>query len=380
VPITRFNKKRLPAKGDGSICPEIESHEQFLRSLYIEERRSERSGRPFALMLLASAKLFRADRRVAAVDAFLAALRRGVRETDRIGWHKSGSSIGIIFTEIGDTAPKTLSEILHAKVSTVLTSTLKSEEIEQVQLSLHLYPENWSGHDGNFVHEPEVFPDTTPGTVRLKGLSAAKRVIDIVGSLLAIALIFPVLVATAIAVKLTSSGPILFKQQRVGQNGRTFMFLKFRSMLHQSSAALHQDFVKRFIAGDSVDYAQAGESKPVYKMTKDPRLTSIGAFLRRSCLDELPQLYNVLRGDMSLVGPRPPIPYEVECYSAWHRRRLQSIKPGITGLWQVMGRSKVSFDEMVRMDLRYVKSVSPWLDIKIMLMTIRVVFRGDGAY
>jgi lipopolysaccharide/colanic/teichoic acid biosynthesis glycosyltransferase len=148
----------------------------------------------------------------------------------------------------------------------------------------------------------------------------------------------------------------------------------------QSGDAVHQDYMKRFIAGDIVVKEPAGEGRTVYKLTKDPRLTSIGAFLRRSSLDELPQLFNILRGDMSLVGPRPPIPYEVKSYRAWHRRRLWSVKPGLTGLWQVTGRSSVSFDEMVRLDLRYAKSWSLWLDTKILLKTPLAVLGGVGAW
>jgi lipopolysaccharide/colanic/teichoic acid biosynthesis glycosyltransferase len=218
-----------------------------------------------------------------------------------------------------------------------------------------------------------------PGARAKKDIPIAKRLMDITGSILALLLFSPLLFATAIAVKLTSKGPVFFKQKRVGQYGRSFTFLKFRSMHFQSSDAVHQDYIKRFIAGEIGRSEQSDGGKPVYKLTNDPRLTRIGAFLRRSSLDELPQLFNVLRGDMSLVGPRPPVPYEVNCYNAWHRRRLWSAKPGITGMWQVMGRSRVSFDEMVRLDLRYAKSWSLWLDTKILLKTPMAVFGGEGA-
>ncbi|HLX45879.1 MAG TPA: sugar transferase, partial [Bryobacteraceae bacterium] len=135
------------------------------------------------------------------------------------------------------------------------------------------------------------------------------------------------------------------------------------------------------IAGNANSSKPAGGAQTsVYKITNDPRITTVGRFLRKTSLDELPQFLNVLRGDMSLVGPRPPIPYEVECYDIWHKRRLLAVKPGITGLWQVRGRSKTSFDEMVRLDLKYGETWSLWLDVKILLETPRAVFTGDGAY
>jgi lipopolysaccharide/colanic/teichoic acid biosynthesis glycosyltransferase len=146
---------------------------------------------------------------------------------------------------------------------------------------------------------------------------------------------------------------------------------------------IHRDFVKSFIAGkpdSATDGHKDGQKAPVYKITNDPRVTSIGRFMRRTSLDELPQFWNVFIGEMSLVGPRPPIPYELEAYDVWHRRRLLEVKPGITGLWQVRGRSSTTFDEMVRLDLQYSRTWSPMLDIKILLDTPRAVLMGDGAY
>jgi lipopolysaccharide/colanic/teichoic acid biosynthesis glycosyltransferase len=142
-----------------------------------------------------------------------------------------------------------------------------------------------------------------------------------------------------------------------------------------SNSHIHQEYVKQFISGTI-----AKEQGVTYKITQDPRLTRIGGFLRKSSLDELPQLINVLKGEMSLVGPRPAIPYEIAFYQMWHRTRFLEVKPGITGLWQVTGRSKTTFDDMVRLDLRYVKQRSFWVDIKILLRTPQAVFSGEGAY
>ena len=190
----------------------------------------------------------------------------------------------------------------------------------------------------------------------------------------------PVFLLLAVLVKLTSNGPIFFRQQRVGRYGIPFEFLKFRSMYASTDAAIHKEYVKKFIAGKATPAGSSPETKVTYKLTNDPRVTWIGRIMRRTSLDEIPQFWNVLEGKMSLVGPRPPIPYELETYDIWHRRRLLESRPGITGLWQVHGRSKTTFDEMVRLDLKYSRIWSPMLDVKILLQTPRAVFSGDGAY
>jgi lipopolysaccharide/colanic/teichoic acid biosynthesis glycosyltransferase len=149
-----------------------------------------------------------------------------------------------------------------------------------------------------------------------------------------------------------------------------------------NNAEIHKDYVKKFIAGKAGASGSGsnGDTKNVFKITNDPRVTWLGRIMRRASFDELPQFWNVLRGEMSLVGPRPPIPYEIESYDVWHRRRLLEVKPGITGLWQVHGRSKTTFDEMVRLDIQYSRTWTPLLDAKILLRTPRAVISGDGAY
>ena len=190
----------------------------------------------------------------------------------------------------------------------------------------------------------------------------------------------PFFVAIAIAIKLTSKGPIFYRQVRLGQYGKRFTFLKFRSMYYRNDPSIHEQYVKQYIAGATGTESAVGCAQKPFKLTADPRITPFGRFLRKSSLDELPQFLNVLAGHMSLVGPRPPVTYEFEHYDLWHRQRLMMMKPGITGLWQVAGRSRVKFDDMVRMDIRYVKSWSLWLDIKILLQTPVVILLGDGAY
>jgi exopolysaccharide biosynthesis polyprenyl glycosylphosphotransferase len=205
-----------------------------------------------------------------------------------------------------------------------------------------------------------------------------KRVSDIVIAALVITITSPVWLVISLLVKMGSRGPVLFRQERVGMDGRIFLCYKFRTMHSDADENLHREAYEKNIAG--IGEANAGsDDKPVFgKVKNDPRVTGMGKFLRRSSLDELPQLLNVLTGDMSVVGPRPPIPYEVEAYELWHRRRLD-MKPGITGLWQVSGRNRLSFDEMVRIDIYYIENWSLWLDLKIILLTLPAVLRGDGA-
>jgi lipopolysaccharide/colanic/teichoic acid biosynthesis glycosyltransferase len=187
------------------------------------------------------------------------------------------------------------------------------------------------------------------------------------------------LLAICVAIKLTSKGPIFFRQERLGQYGRRFTFLKFRTMYFRSDHAIHKEYVTRFIAGEK-GTQQNGVTQPAFfKLKADPRVTAIGRLLRRTSLDELPQFMNVLLGEMSLVGPRPPVQYEFDAYDVWHKRRVLVVKPGITGLWQVEGRSRVTFDEMVRLDFRYAASWSLWLDAKILLRTPMAVLSGAGA-
>lgn len=206
-----------------------------------------------------------------------------------------------------------------------------------------------------------------------------KRVIDIIGSLVGLIFLSPIFLLIAILIKLDSSGPVIFKQTRVGLGGRTFTFYKFRSMYENNDSSVHRKYIGDLIRGTARATARTVGAKKVFKMDKDPRITRVGRVLRRTSLDELPQLFNVLKGDMSLVGPRPGLLYEVKMYKDWYTRRLMTL-PGITGLWQVSGRSQRTFDEMVALDLKYIYNWSLWLDIKILLKTIFVVLSRQGAW
>ena len=198
-------------------------------------------------------------------------------------------------------------------------------------------------------------------------------------------LLAPLFVVIAIAIKLSSRGPVLFRQERLGRQFMPFTFYKFRSMYAGSDQDVHKAYVTRLIGGQpeteraSGNEMEADEKTRIFKITRDSRVTPVGRLLRRTSLDELPQFWNVLRGDMSLVGPRPCMQYELEQYADWHALRLIDVKPGMTGLWQVTARNTVGFDEMVKLDLAYVNQRSLWLDIKILIRTPMAVVSGLGA-
>ena len=212
---------------------------------------------------------------------------------------------------------------------------------------------------------------TTPA---LKGRQLlVKRAVDLIGGLGGLVLASPLMLLLAAAIKLDSPGPAIFGQERIGSGGRRFRVLKFRTMRHGASDAAHRELIRRLQADEVAPLPPS----PVYKLVDDDRVTRVGRWLRRTSLDELPQLFNVLRGQMSLVGPRPPVPYEFEGYDHWQFDRLQ-VKPGITGLWQVSGRSRVSFRQMCELDVEYVRRWSLWLDLQILLKTIPVVLFNSG--
>jgi exopolysaccharide biosynthesis polyprenyl glycosylphosphotransferase len=208
-----------------------------------------------------------------------------------------------------------------------------------------------------------------------------KRVMDLLGGAVVLLLALPAMLVVAIAIKIDSSGPVLFRQERVGIGGRRFRVLKFRTMYHGVPDTAHRELVTKMLQGDEVSAAQVGsDGKVAFKLTNDARVTRVGRWLRRHSLDELPQLINVLRGEMSLVGPRPPLPYEFDQYEQWQFHRLQA-RPGMTGLWQVSGRNRLSYRQMCELDLEYVRRWSLWLDLRILLKTIPVVlFNSSNAY
>jgi exopolysaccharide biosynthesis polyprenyl glycosylphosphotransferase len=206
-----------------------------------------------------------------------------------------------------------------------------------------------------------------------------KRLIDSFVSLCVMVLGFPFLLAIAVLIKITSKGPVFFTQARIGEYGKVFTMFKFRTMKTNCDDSLHREFTRDFIQGEVLKSTLDERESSVYKLKNDPRVTAVGNFLRRTSLDEIPQFINILKGEMSIVGPRPPLVYEYEYYEDWHKLRL-TVKPGLTGLWQVSGRSSVPFHEMVMLDLYYIENWSLLLDTKIMLQTVPVMLVGIGGY
>ena len=315
-----------------------------------ERKRSERSGKPFLLMLIESGLTNKSGRQERMLLDIVSALETATRDTDVKGWQKTGHSVGVIFTEIADADKPTIVATMLTRVSDALRNVLSAEQFSRIGISFHAFPTHNDVEFPSTPADPTLYPDIARRENGRKSFRVIKRVIDVAGSVFALLLFAPVFVLIILAVKLSSKGPVLFRQTRIGQNGIPFTFVKFRSMYVNNDPAIHKQYVRRLIAGDvrqPGSNSDGNGSGCVYKLTSDSRITPVGNLLRRTSLDELPQLINVLRGEMSLVGPRPPIAYEVEAYDVWHRSRLLEMKPGITGLWQVNGRSRVTFDEMV---------------------------------
>jgi exopolysaccharide biosynthesis polyprenyl glycosylphosphotransferase len=351
----------------------------FLGMLCLDRKRAERSGKKLALLLLDAEDAEPTGRKAQILDGVIKAANVARRETDPAGWYKQNAVLGIIFTELGPVDATTAINKLSDKVREALVANLKPEDLAYVYLTVHVFADDSDDHGSSIPANTAFYPDLLH-THKSKKLSlVVKRTMDIVGSLAVLILFSPLFLLVAVLVKLTSKGPVLFKQERLGQFGKTFDCLKFRSMSVNNDLKIHREFMKRVINGEHNGHAHGGPT-PVYKMTSDPRITRIGKFIRRTSLDELPQFINILRGEMSLVGPRPPLAYEYEEYDIWHRRRVLEVKPGLTGLWQVRGRSRVRFDDMVRLDLQYARGWSLWLDVRILLETPRAVVFGDGAY
>jgi len=337
----------------------------FTRILCLEQRRCERTGVSFAVVLIHLEKLGRTLSR-AAMDAIGAAIGGAMRETDVTGWYEHHSTIGIILTTWDGKERGAIEAVMTKRIGVALSGVVESGHMETVRITFHVFPD-----DG--LPDKVFYPDNKPD-FKSQFPAIVKRVMDVAGSLTALLLLLPVFLIIAVLIKRTSAGPVFFRQKRIGRLGKEFTFLKFRSMYVNNDSSSHREYVRNLIE------KRAADDRGTYKIKNDPRVTPFGRFLRKSSLDELPQFINALKGEMSLVGPRPPIPYEFEKYSVWHQRRILEAKPGITGEWQVHGRSRTTFDEMVRMDLRYIRNQSLWLDVKILLKTPFIVLSGDGAY
>ncbi|MGB8326148.1 MAG: sugar transferase [Steroidobacteraceae bacterium] len=360
--VTSSRQSRDPA----SLSPLL-SKQQFLRQMRLEKRRAERSKASLSLVLfIADAE--HADG-PASIPGLMDLLRGAKRETDFLGY-LAGDRVALLLPDTNEEGAHGFTRNVSSRASNLKYSTIVSTYPDEIFASL--------------VHGDRLPPESSPLYIdHSLDVNAVfeflKRALDIIGSLALLLVLSPVMIATAIAIKTSSPGPAIFKQPRLGKRGVAFDIYKFRSMVTSSDDKIHREYVTKLIEGKHEDINQGDAAKPIYKMTGDPRITRVGHFIRKTSIDELPQLFNVLKGDMSLVGPRPPLKYEAEKYQVWHLRRILEVRPGITGLWQVVGRSTTAFDDMVRLDLRYIRERTFWLDVKILLLTVKVVLGGRGA-
>jgi lipopolysaccharide/colanic/teichoic acid biosynthesis glycosyltransferase len=382
VTLLRTDKTSRPANpllDWASGAREVLKEETFRRSIAIERKRTERSQKPFLLTLFEVTDQQGSETTGRILDKMVSAMLSCSRETDVIGWYTNRTTVGVMFTDIVACDKNSILSVILSKVSTTLRDELTPDQFARVSISFHFFPDHWDHDHSGPPSNHALYPDLFGSGKGKRSLLGIKRAMDIAGSGLMLTLSAPLFLVIAVVVKVSSTGPVFFRQQRVGQYGQQFTFLKFRSMQVNSDPSAHKAFVTEFITSQTESEVSNGNGEPIYKLPNDKRVTRVGKLLRKTSLDELPQFLNVLRGEMALVGPRPPIPYELAAYQTWHRRRVLEVKPGITGLWQVTGRSRVKFDEMVRLDLRYAASWSPWLDAKILMRTPMAVIKGTGA-
>ena len=336
----------------------------FLRDLLRETRRAERSQTPLSLVVFQIEDAHQDDAGWA--DHLLDLLHHTARETDIVG-HLRDNAVAVLCPDTDDTGTQVLLRKVRAQTDGL-----------PVDIRAATYPDALFESLGNGTRpQPAAAPFLAQeGVFRSSGTYATKRLLDVVVASLALIFFAPLMMVVALVIACTSHGPVIFRQTRLGKGGVPFTFYKFRSMILRADDAIHRMYVASLINGAP---PPSGDNAAPYKLQCDPRITWIGRLIRKTSIDELPQLLNVLKGEMSLVGPRPPIPYEAAHYQPWHLRRVLDLKPGITGLWQVEGRSRVTFNEMVRMDLRYCRECSLALDIRILLRTVLVVARCEGA-
>jgi lipopolysaccharide/colanic/teichoic acid biosynthesis glycosyltransferase len=372
---------------------------EFTNLINYERERSERTNCPFSLIHIDLSKI-NVRENGQSFNNIIKTIALSIRTIDRTGWIEN-NTIGIFLPD---------TQLIGAKVAAVKfkNKLVKSfgEDFLLLDFVVSTYPESFECKENKIPSKetksqssssPEIYTMEyasnplmadviTVDSAYILNLSVIglrddwqlimKRLIDIVGAIFGLIIFSPIMLIIAAAINLTSKGPLLFQQERMGYEGKKFPFLKFRSMHTDNDESLHREYVEKLIQGNHNEINMGSEDNPCYKMTNDPRITPLGKILRKSSMDELPQFLNVLMGQMSLVGPRPPIPYELDNYQSWHRKRVLNVKPGITGLWQINGRSLTTFDEMVRMDLHYANNWDLWLDFKILLRTFKVVFTG----
>lgn len=340
----------------------VHSADSFHAHLARERARTDRTGQEFSLVRFDTASANGNGHEV--LQRLSEGLAGRIRETDEIGRYDD-TSVAVLLPGTGSAGAWTFAKGAR-------TENLAPQD--SVTCTVFTYPSCWIGTKGNgdgkrqseAPAEPNDAPAEDLKPVVARRMPIGKRMLDILGALAGLIVLSPLFLFLALLIKIVSPGPVFFRQERVGHGGRPFTFLKFRTMHVNNDAGVHQRYLSSLIQGD-----QAMEKLDA---DRDPRIIRFGRFLRQSCLDELPQLINVLKGEMSLVGPRPCLPYEAKEYLLWHARRFDTV-PGMTGLWQVSGKNKTTFKEMIRFDINYAKTMSPWLDLKILLKTGPAIFK-----
>lgn len=381
--LLRSKKKRARVSGkvdDGFAVNSLKDEDwdlyiqpYFRNMMNFEIRRAERSKSRFLLVLISIDEVILNTIDRISMEKFREAFDSITRETDIKGWYREKKTIGIIYTDMATNSR----DLVLKKVKDCLKKVFGNTIPKKSFINTYFYPEDL-GKDiaNNTMDCLDSLPEHFTRTASHLMACAFKRTIDIIGSIVGIIIFSPVFILVPIIIKMTSTGPVFFKQKRVGYNGQTFKMLKFRSMSANNNVSIHQQFMKDFIKNQG---SVGGETK-IFKMVKDPRVTPIGQILRKSSLDEIPQFFNILFGEMSLVGPRPAIHYETEEYQAWHKRRFLGVKPGLTGFWQVYGRSTTNFDTMIRMDIHYARNWTPMMDLVLLCKTPFTLFTAKGAY
>jgi lipopolysaccharide/colanic/teichoic acid biosynthesis glycosyltransferase len=346
----------------------------FKELLVLERKRCERSGKQFLLVFIDVSALLKGAYKKDIARKISSAVRTSCREIDVKGWYEKNQIIGLLYVEVNVLK---VDSIIN-KLKDNFAEELSSGQFEQPGITYMVFPQDKNVECDKDETTAILYPMPSDKKPNMRLSLAAKRAIDIIGSLVLICIFLPVFIIVPILIKCTSKGPVFFRQKRLGMYGKYFTFLKFRSMYVANNHDCHKEFVKSFIKNSDKE-EKCGEKK-VYKLKNDSRVTPFGKFIRKTSLDELPQLINVLIGKMSLVGPRPCLPYEFENYGLWHKRRILETKPGITCIWQVEGRSTTTFETMVRMDIQYITKWSLLLDVKLLAKTPFAVFAAKGAY
>ncbi len=370
MPLLHYARNLLPF-GNGrheSLLKKINTEEGFAGVLMRERARADRNGNGFSIVSFA---LDDQEVQSEAVRRFLGLLVERMRETDEIGW-LGRQHVGVLL--FNTPMPGAHDFVRRLKGDGRLPGI-------PAKVMVSTYPADW--------HPADPLKKAGPGNVAQRskpdGASAAhhfqeflpksrrpmplwKRGLDIAGSAVGLLVLSPVFLILAVFIKSVSPGPVFFKQRRIGYGGKPFVFWKFRTMKVDVDTTAHRELL-----ADLIKSRATGQEKPMNKLDNDPQIIPFGKFLRKSCVDELPQLINVLRGEMSLIGPRPSIPYEVENFQCWHKGRFNAV-PGMTGLWQVSGKNRLTFREMIRLDIRYRQRQTMWLDVKILLLTPLAIF------